>query len=449
MLLATAAAPASAAAGPGVQLSVPGGGQVFVAADELQPGAPGTIEPQPYTVRVRPGEAGEEVARGGLPVRALIERAGVDPGSIGYLTVVRPDGTTAYLPGSDFAEPSPFEGGKPALVSVDVASTRFFRPVFGGEDVNAEDNIATASGEALVVGLRQGNVLKVEASAKPSSAAAGKAVRFSASASGALAGEQVTFRWSFGDGASAAGATVSHTFSGSGTYRARAMAVGSAESGGESGPVNVVVGEPQQKSKSGSAGKKNGAKSKSGAGGPSGKGGEGSGKGSKAGSGNGAGTAPGGGAADGTSNGSSSGTGAETGTGLPAVREPSTVAPSTVTPTAPLPLPQELAAPPQAPAPEEPPPAPAQEEPRLQQPPATAPLAGETVEGLLVADSLGPLSAAELAEAAGSAASQSAPSAAADATSGGASVSLAALIVVALLAGGVLLEWRAPRRRSR
>ncbi|HEY1853635.1 MAG TPA: PKD domain-containing protein [Solirubrobacterales bacterium] len=412
-----------AAAGPGVLVEVPGGGRTFIDAGELAPEAPGTVAPQGYTVRVRPGEAGEEVARGGLPVRTLIERAGVDPDSFGYLTVTRPDGTSAFLPASDFASAPPFEGGKPALVSVDVGSTRFFRPLTGSEDVNAEDNIATASGEALLLGLRDGNILQVRASATPRSAPAGTSVRFSAGAGGALPGERVSFHWSFGDGTTAEGAAVTHRFSGSGSYEVRATAVGSDESGGESGPIAVVVGKPPKAAQPGAtlnAGKaKPPRKGGTGEGGREGRGGNG--------------TEPSGAAspAEGTGVPSETGAGApsEAGTGVPATPLPGLI------PTAP---------PAEEPAPErsEAPTPPAAKAPQ----PAPSLPGGETVEGILVADALGPgVASAER----GSAAAGGSESAAGASDDGGATVPAAALLVLALLTAGALLEWRGTRPRLR
>src|SRR5262249_35425686 len=162
-----------------------------------------------------------------------ISLAGVDPDGIGYLTVPRADGTTAYLPSSDFADPPPFPEG-PALVWVDVNSTHFFRPVLNSEEANAADNIASVGGEALQIGIHDGALLRVEGKASPASPDAKESVTFSASAERPLAGEKLSFRWSFGDGSSAEGATVRHAFQGTGTYQVTVAARGSMESGGES-----------------------------------------------------------------------------------------------------------------------------------------------------------------------------------------------------------------------
>ena len=207
-------------------VNLPGSGQQLVSAEAIRGGS---TSHGSYTLRARAGEAGQPETRPGMTVRAVIELAAGDPDASGFLTVPRADGSTAYLPLTDFSEPPPFPEG-PALIAVDQASIRFFRPLFEPSnlnEVNAEDNIATTSGEALTIGIREGNLLTVQASASPSSADAGQVVRFGASASGAKEGESVSFRWSFGDGATAEGATVTHAFGGSGTYEARVTAVGS------------------------------------------------------------------------------------------------------------------------------------------------------------------------------------------------------------------------------
>ena len=197
-----------------------------------------------YTVRARPGEAGESFARLGVSLRRLVAESGADPEAIGYVVVPRPDGTNAYLPGADLAEPPPFEGGLPVLVSADSGCIRFLRPATGPEDANGEDNIASC-GASLTIGVRDGNLLTVRASASDPIPEAGETVSFEATAEGAKAGETIEgYRWSFGDGTSAEGAAVAHAFTAAGSYKVTVTASGSEESGGESAPLTIVVGNP-------------------------------------------------------------------------------------------------------------------------------------------------------------------------------------------------------------
>ncbi|MBS1888951.1 MAG: PKD domain-containing protein [Actinobacteria bacterium] len=243
-LLGPAAAPAWAAAGPGVLVSGPGGAQGFVTEAAIRAATP--AESTIYLLRATAGEAGTPTPRRGMPVLAALEASGVPLAGAGYLTVPRPDGSAAYLPMADLAEPSPaFEGGKPALVSIDATSTRFFRPLIAANpnDVNATDNIATVSGEALALGVHRGDILEVHASASPPSTRSGTPVQLTATAAGGLPGESFAYAWNFGDGTGAAGAATSHTFTGSGTFTVRVTVTGTDESGGEA-TIPIVVGTP-------------------------------------------------------------------------------------------------------------------------------------------------------------------------------------------------------------
>jgi hypothetical protein len=226
-----------------VAVGLPGGGADFVGASQIAGG--GDVAPRTYTLRARPGEPGEQITHGGLSVRGLLRIAGLDPDRIGFVTVPRADGTTAYLPGSDFAEPPPFPEG-PALVWVDSNATHLFRPVLGPEDANAADNIATPGGEALALRVSDGALLSVRAEADPDKASVGQRVSFSAAASGALGGEAISYRWDFGEGAGAEGQRVSHAFEAPGSYEVAVTASGSRESGGVSEPLAIVVGNPPE-----------------------------------------------------------------------------------------------------------------------------------------------------------------------------------------------------------
>jgi hypothetical protein len=432
--LGTAAAPAGAAAATGVRIDGPGGAQGFVSEAELKAAA--EAEPtREYLLRATPGEAGTSTPRRGVPVRALIESAGIAFDPEGFVTVPRPNGTVAYLPTADFEEPSPvFEEGKPAVFSADSGSIRFLRPLIAAdpEDVNAEDNIATVGGESLDVGVRGGHVLEVTATATSTSLESGAAVTLTAAVTGGLPGEAISFSWSFGDGSFAAGTTVSHSFAGVGTYEVRVTATGNEESGGESRPLDLVVGNPPVTETPGAtttaepkkARKPDGAEGK-----------EARQSGARGGSGS-----PGAGAG-GNGSGGGEGSGGEGGGTDRSAEEAEVTRPQG------LAAPSVEAAPPgPSPRPEDRPPGVAAEVAKAPADPSTAAPAGELVEGRLVGDDLGPV---DLDEAlAGSAAGQGSPSAAGSAGGSGRTVPVAALIVVALFAGGALYEWRRGRAIS-
>ncbi|MBS1885031.1 MAG: PKD domain-containing protein [Actinobacteria bacterium] len=390
---------------------------------------PGVIEEQ-FIVRGQPGEEPGTTTHVGLPVgAALREYAGVQ--SFGYLTVPRPNGTSAYLASRSFEEPeSPsFEGGLLALFSYNEGSTRFARPPFAGDanDVNGEDGIATVTGEPMVVGVHDGAVVTVGASASTTSTEAGSAVRFTANVEGGLPGEGFSFEWRFGDGATASGESAVHSFTGSGTYEVRVVAAGTDESGGESGPVNIVVGNPPvagqpsaapapdpnypkpQKKTPGPAPKDPHA-----AGHDAGGGDRGARPNARGGS---AGDAPAAGA---------------TPTASPAAAAPSPESPPSdaIPPTAPEPA---------AKAPSQPDPAPEQKN-TPQAPAARSARQGELVEGRLVAADLGSTEAVEAAS--GASPQVGSGSASVAAGEGGFGVPVVAFTVVILLGAGALFEWR-------
>jgi hypothetical protein len=438
-LLVAAVAPESATAAIGVEVSVPGAGpaKIFDEA-EFTKSSPLWTEPGEYTLRGRPGEAGIKFPRSGVPVRALIEKAEVNPDTFGYLTIVRTDGTTAYLPRSDFAEPWPFPEG-PALITAESGTIRFLRPLTSDpNDVNAPDSPTTSGGETLKLGLHDGEILSVDVSPSTTSADAGQFVQFNATSSASKDGEEVKFKWSFGDGTSAEGPSVSHAFSGSGTFEVRATAVGSAESGGESGPVFVVIGNPPPAAQPGAVPIETTPKRhKKKAAGPSGKGREGRGGDGK--------QAKGGGHP--TPQGSTVNGGNENRGGDPRPTEspPSfeSTLPTFFPPFEEEPVP-ESAPPSRAPAGA---PAGSAKPAKTPEPNQPAPGHAQTVEGTLVANYFDPAAAAAAAaNSAGSSGAESSPGAT---DGGGGTLPVAALIVLGLLAAGVLYEWRGGRVRAR
>lgn len=398
-------------------VSLPHGGSTFVGEGQIRSEADVTPA-RPYTLRAEQGEAGEQVSHAGLSVRRLVSLAGANPDDFGYLTVPRADGTTAYLAASDFAEPPPFAEG-PALVWVDANSTHFFRPVLEPGEANAADNIATPGGEALQLGVHDGNLLKVVALASSRSPGVGEAVHLSATAGGALPAEAVAFQWRFGDGTSAAGAGADHSFAAAGTYEVTVTATGSEESGGESAPVQIVVGDPPQRARTG-AGPDAGAKPH-GANGRGGGAGEGSGP-VAAGEGIGqSGAAGAGGSGDGGPQSGAGAGGSASGAGAAAESSSSampTAAASTSTAAAPA---GETSSQPAA--------------------------AERTVSGVLIADASAPAATASGERA--SAAPVAQPSSASAPSSGGFALPLGLLALAALLGAGALYEWRGAQLGSR
>jgi len=165
---------------------------------------------------------------------------------VGFVRIVRANGTWSTLTRDDLADPPPFADARFPLAFVDNVGTRYFRPVRGDSDANARDNLSTESGQPLEVWVQTGRVLTVSATGRPGTTDAGETVSFRASVTGAEPGERLTIRWTFGDGTSDTGATVRHTYDATGSYDALATVTGSRDSGGTSDLVNVRVGDAKK-----------------------------------------------------------------------------------------------------------------------------------------------------------------------------------------------------------
>ena len=236
--LALGAAPA--AAEPGVLLHLSGGGDRFFDADELD--RLRDVPPTDYLLRAGPGDAGQTQTLSGTSVRRLVSSAyPID--QAGFVRFVRADGTWATLTRAELGDPPPFQDGLFPLVFVDSVGTRYFRPVRDDRDGNARDNLSTRSDSPLEGWVQTGRVLSVTAEGDPGQVDPGDTVTFRAEVTSTLPNEQVTIRWTFGDGASATGSSVTHAYGSQGAYDALATVSGSRDSGGTSDLVRVRVGD--------------------------------------------------------------------------------------------------------------------------------------------------------------------------------------------------------------
>ena len=249
--IATGLVPAGAlASGPGVtvfsrQSAQPvtvSGNQIAAAAD---------VPARTYTLRGSPGSAGRKIRLGGLSMRGLLALAGVSPSSVKFVSVVRADGSLAVLNRSDLTDPPPFAEG-PALVTDEGASTRFFRPVRGAGGTNAADNVVSSGAGPLEVTVDGGTLLAVKATASPTKVKPGKPVTFSARVRFPPSGARITYHWDFGDGTTAVGPRVTHSFAFDSEQQVQVAARGTNGSTascaticGGVATVNVRVGDPQ------------------------------------------------------------------------------------------------------------------------------------------------------------------------------------------------------------
>jgi hypothetical protein len=264
---------AGAAASTGARVHV-GSRTVTVSGSQISAG--GDVSAT-YTLRSGPGQS-QPITLHGMSIRALLGAAGIDPGTVTSVTV---GGATPLSP-IDIADPPPFAQG-PALITVNGSTTRYFRPVRGPGDINVSDYITTPPGEPIDVTVEgpidtvatTSSHLQVTASAAPTEARVSQTVSFAALIGNPPAGVELSYSWSFGDGASAFGVAPSHSYSVDGDYPATVTVSGPGVSG-VSSVVVVHVGNPKRRSSGSGLG--NSTASGSGAGGTgNGKGGTGGG----------------------------------------------------------------------------------------------------------------------------------------------------------------------------
>lgn len=213
---------ATALAGPGVAITqgannpqqVITGAQIAAAADS---------GPTSYTVRDRIGGPAKTLTLRGLSIRGLLALAGIDPGTVDYITVVRADGSLLLLRGADINDP-PFPEG-PALVTNEGETTRFLRPARAAGGTT--DDVTSVPGTPLEMNVSGGTLLSVKATASPTRVRIGRSVTLHASVRFPPAGANLVYIWDFGDGTRGIGATITHTYQVSGDLQAQIKVQGS------------------------------------------------------------------------------------------------------------------------------------------------------------------------------------------------------------------------------
>jgi PKD repeat protein len=206
---AMAISPAGAfAGGPGVtvigsQLDTP----FTISGDQITQGA--DVSSRSYTVRATPGAAGTRVQRGGMSVSSLLAQAGINVSAINRIAVSRGDGSDLVLTRADLTDPSRFKDGPPVITDTG-SGTRILRPVRNLRDVNARDDVDSPGASPLLIRVDDASSIPVTAHATPLSVRTGKAVTFTATAQSSAGG--LSYHWDFGDGATAEGRTVTHSF---------------------------------------------------------------------------------------------------------------------------------------------------------------------------------------------------------------------------------------------
>ncbi|MDX6707773.1 MAG: hypothetical protein QOI48_3619 [Solirubrobacteraceae bacterium] len=248
----TFGAPAASASGPGITLFAPNRVQP-VTLSGAQIAARANVGPRRYTLRRSPGSAGTKLTLRGMSIRGLLQLAGLNPDAINFVTIVRENGSLLGLTSADLADPPPFPEG-PALVTEENGTTRFFRPIRDVDGTNAEDNITTSSAGPLEISVDGGGLLAIKAQASRRKVRTGDMVTFSARVRFPPPGAQLTYRWDFGDGASATGEQATHVYTIAGDMQAQVSVRGTAGSTarcktscGGVATVDVRVGDPPER----------------------------------------------------------------------------------------------------------------------------------------------------------------------------------------------------------
>lgn len=221
------------------QVSVvsPGGAEQTLALEALAGGE--DVVDRSYVLRGSTGESTQAVT--GFSLAKLIDAAGADPFSFSYLEVQRPGGGAVLLSRHQALDDGAFADGPPVVYAAS-GGTGFLRPGGGSDDLNADDSFLAPQGVTLV--LRKGTPLRVKAKASTLRTRPGKPVEFSALVEQAGAGEQLSYSWTFDDGKSAEGETVSHSFAEKGSYKVVLGVTSPGNEAGSSAVVTIQVGAP-------------------------------------------------------------------------------------------------------------------------------------------------------------------------------------------------------------
>ena len=228
VLLALLALPAGASASDEVRVEPEGASARSFSLSGL--GEPDVRE-RAYTVD------GVERSVTGWSLDRVMRAGRVDPYRFGSLEIAATDGSVT-LTRSEVTDPASFPDGPPVFW-VEEGQARFLRPA----DADGGAAVIAAGGPVTVRLSRQAE-LAVSVSASTRRTKPGRQVTFTASVSGAGAGEQVDISWYFDDGRSAAGQRVTHRFRRPGSYDVVVGATTSPDEPGADATVTVQVGKP-------------------------------------------------------------------------------------------------------------------------------------------------------------------------------------------------------------
>jgi hypothetical protein len=182
-------------------------------------------------------EDGTRVAITGHSLDEVLRKAGADPYRYAEADVSLA-GASVTLSRDELVRMDAFPDGRPVLW-MEGAEARFLRPA-----TTSEKPVQLGGAGPVTVRLSRPSELQVRAEASDRRVKPGDAVTFTATLSGADAGEGVDVTWYFDDGRRGSGLSVTHRFRKPGTYKVSVGARSAADEPGADDFVAVRVGRP-------------------------------------------------------------------------------------------------------------------------------------------------------------------------------------------------------------
>jgi len=198
------------------------------------------------TYTVRGDKKSRQVTTSGISMTALFASQGAQLSQYKFVQVRRPDLSYLYVPNDT-----------DSIVWVDSDNaTHFLRPLDRSikGDKNATDVFKLDPGKPLVVTARTGTVLVVTLTASDTQPEKGQEVTFSAVVTKPPKNAKLTYTWRFGDGRTADGQNVKHSYDSTGRYNVFVSVTGSDDSAGSSDEARITVGNPPPTNTTGGGG---------------------------------------------------------------------------------------------------------------------------------------------------------------------------------------------------
>jgi hypothetical protein len=187
------------------------------------------------------GTPGTVTVGSGFSFPTILTAFGIPSSSFTVAEIVGPDGHSVLLTNAQAESETAFPDG-PAVVWQDSAGVYFLLPSSGSGTTDDGETFAGQSDE-LDINLYSGALLSVSITSSTQTVKAGKPVHFSATATGALPGETLSYKWYFDDGNGGSQASINHSYLVAGTYDVYLRVTGSKDSIGYSSMIPITVGK--------------------------------------------------------------------------------------------------------------------------------------------------------------------------------------------------------------